>query len=640
MLKKKGFTLMEVLIALALVGVLSAVAIGVFKQRDNTTEYTSMRDKAVMNMQGVVKEGMVLDRTDSLDDHVAAWNRVVDKLGMVPLPDGSHATRDGVVFSATANTDPEKSGYIAKVEMDVNGDKLPNMDDIDKYTYYLDRWGNLVPSALADKGSSSPSGDGGNGNGGDGGDDECGNNPLCKLWKCDDVNKERIGGFCRCKSGYEDNGNGVCIIKCEPGYVYNETTSKCELKCNNECTGGKVPNSDTCECECSAGQEDVNGVCMTPCAAGQTRDDNCGCVTPCPSGQTRNADCECVEIGCPQGQIKEGNCGCVEPCPAGTERDSSTCGCVAVQPQCEGDLKPDGNGGCACEAGLEQVGTQCKTPCAANQYRNAKGDCITCTLPMVVNSSKNGCSCAKGYTQCPGTGECVKSCKSGYERDAKDCQCKILCGANQKRVDNDNCECMDGYLWKGSSCEPDGNKCPTGYAENAITGECEPIKLKPTCETGYVYNEATKLCELKAPNASPQCKDWEELVNGVCLDKCPGSQVRNSAGNCVCPEGYDTWKGIQCLPSCGNNAMGRTEDGACTCRGGYYWNGSYCAIDNGSKTNPTKCSFGYTYNPITAQCVKNNGGSGGGGANKGTVEHKVQTHNTIDDATLQTSPRQ
>ena len=77
MLKKKGFTLMEVLIALALVGVLSAVAIGVFKQRDNTTEYTSMRDKAVMNMQGVVKEGMVLDRTDSLDNHEAAWNRVV-----------------------------------------------------------------------------------------------------------------------------------------------------------------------------------------------------------------------------------------------------------------------------------------------------------------------------------------------------------------------------------------------------------------------------------------------------------------------------------------------------------------------------------------------------------------------------------
>lgn len=640
MLKKKGFTLMEVLIALALVGVLSAVAIGVFKQRDNTTEYTSMRDKAVMNMQGVVKEGMVLDRTDSLDTYDAAWDRVVEKLGMVSLPDGSYATRDGVVFSAAANTDPEKSGYIAKVEMDVNGDKLPNMDDIDKYTYYLDRWGNLVPSALADKGSSSPSGDGGNGDGGDGDDDDCGNNPLCKLWKCGE-DQERIMGICVCKEGLEKvggvcktkckdneerNSAGVCVIKC------NDNEDACGNECHTKCTGGKSRNSDTCECECSAGQEDVNGVCMTPCAAGQTRDDNCGCVTPCPSGQTRNADCECVEIGCPAGQIKEGSCGCVEPCPAGTERDSSTCGCVAVQPQCEGDLKPDGNGGCACEAGLEQVGTQCKTPCAANQYRNAKGDCITCTLPMVVNSSKNGCSCAKGYTQCPGTGECVKSCKSGYERDAKDCQCKILCGANQKRVDNDNCECMDGYLWKGSSCEPDGNKCPTGYAENSITGECEPIKLKPTCETGYEYNIATKLCELKATGTV--CKDWEELVNGVCLDKCPGSQVRNSAGNCVCPEGYDTWKGIQCLPACPNVAAGRTEDGTCICGAGYFWDGSTCAINN----TKLPCGAGYHLNNFN-QCVSNSG-SGGGGANKGTVEHKVQTHNTIDDATLQTSPRQ
>ena len=66
MKRRNGFTLTEILIALAIVGVLSAVAINTLRTRDMSEEYTAKRDKAIMNIEGVVHQAMFDLKKDEL----------------------------------------------------------------------------------------------------------------------------------------------------------------------------------------------------------------------------------------------------------------------------------------------------------------------------------------------------------------------------------------------------------------------------------------------------------------------------------------------------------------------------------------------------------------------------------------------
>ena len=148
-MRKKGFTLTEILIALAIVGVLSAVAINTLRTRDMSEEYTAKRDKAVMNIQGSIREAMFNDSRMELASYDDVKDNVIKRLSF--KQDGDEITmRDGTVFTVnTTDEDIDMDFYIAKVVIDVNGSALPNNDGVDKYTYKLDKNGNLMPVDIA-----------------------------------------------------------------------------------------------------------------------------------------------------------------------------------------------------------------------------------------------------------------------------------------------------------------------------------------------------------------------------------------------------------------------------------------------------------------------------------------------------------
>ena len=134
MTKKRGFSLVEILIALALIGIVSVVSIRILSNRDNTLEYTAKRDKVLANMQGLAKEAMYNNLADEIT--YAELSNALAGLNT----DGA-GTRDKSSFKIGAGI----GDYIASVEIDVNGaDKFPNEKGRDKFLYYVDRYGNFV----------------------------------------------------------------------------------------------------------------------------------------------------------------------------------------------------------------------------------------------------------------------------------------------------------------------------------------------------------------------------------------------------------------------------------------------------------------------------------------------------------------
>ena len=145
MKKQRGFTLVEILIALALVGILSIVAINTLRSRDLKEEYTAKRDKAVMNIQGVVKEAMFDGACIQLSSYDDVKDNVLKRL-KANVSGNDVLMRDGTVFTVSAITD---SYYVAEFVIDTNGDVSPNKEGYDIYKYKLDANGNMIPSSDA-----------------------------------------------------------------------------------------------------------------------------------------------------------------------------------------------------------------------------------------------------------------------------------------------------------------------------------------------------------------------------------------------------------------------------------------------------------------------------------------------------------
>ena len=170
MTKQRGFTLVEILIALALVGILSIVAINTLRSRDLKEEYTAKRDKAVMNIQGVVKEAMFDGARIQLSSYDDVKDNVLKRL-KASMSGDRVLMRDGTVFTVTAIPD---SYYVAEFVIDTNGDISPNKEGYDIYKYKLDANGNMIPSSNAidtplipDNGNSTPGNNSDNNNNGD-----------------------------------------------------------------------------------------------------------------------------------------------------------------------------------------------------------------------------------------------------------------------------------------------------------------------------------------------------------------------------------------------------------------------------------------------------------------------------------------
>ena len=143
MKKRNGFTLVEILISLALVGVLSVAAIHTLRTRDMSEEYTAKRDKAVMNIQGVIKNTMFNDRIEQLASYEDIKGKVNERLG-ASVNGNNVLMRDGTEYTINTITS-NSSPYVAEIRIDTNGEKsLPNTMGLDQYTYKVDLGGNLI----------------------------------------------------------------------------------------------------------------------------------------------------------------------------------------------------------------------------------------------------------------------------------------------------------------------------------------------------------------------------------------------------------------------------------------------------------------------------------------------------------------
>ena len=172
-MKIKGFTLAEVLIALAIVGVLAAVTLPNLKtniqkksigpallkgietleianrqllqeesatsinDHCDTTKYFECIEKYIevsdsMNIQNYMKYNL----TDSLD--LSGYKGYMTKDGIIFITEGTHQT----IVNSTR--EPYKgTGY--KIYLDVNGEKKPNAAGYDLFLVYVDDIGSIIP---------------------------------------------------------------------------------------------------------------------------------------------------------------------------------------------------------------------------------------------------------------------------------------------------------------------------------------------------------------------------------------------------------------------------------------------------------------------------------------------------------------
>ena len=294
MKRRNGFTLTEILIALVLVGVLSAVAINTLRSRDMSEEFTAKRDKAIMNIQGVIKNTMFNERIEQL----ASFDDIKDKVNehLSARADGDNLfMRDGTMYSINTVSD-SSSPYVAELVIDTNGNTMPNSFGLDKYKYKLDLGGNLILDENTDNSNWSginPPGDIPNGGGADpklpainNDENKC---PSGTMWnpfmnKCTPilcaVGYELVGNTCepiKCQEGYKLVGskcericlynqalvNGKCVPKCLEGYSYSTADGICKPnKPQILCLYNQAIENGKCVTKCSRDENYINGACV------------------------------------------------------------------------------------------------------------------------------------------------------------------------------------------------------------------------------------------------------------------------------------------------------------------------------------------------------------------------------------------
>lgn len=173
-MKKNGFTLAEVLVAIGIVGVLAAVTIpslvlSIGKNQTapalmkviNTLESANaygMREKGVETLEQLAVAVGVNTSTNYLSEILPNYTNMA-KVGYSatsgPLFDklksrGTYGTKDGVVImnlgrKTNGTASIKTSGNYFELLVDVNGSKLPNREGNDIFRLYVDTKGLVIP---------------------------------------------------------------------------------------------------------------------------------------------------------------------------------------------------------------------------------------------------------------------------------------------------------------------------------------------------------------------------------------------------------------------------------------------------------------------------------------------------------------
>ena len=185
-MKKFGFTLAEILIALAIVGVVAAISIPTMVTENKKKIYANSLSAAVSSLENAITTAIITDGQTSIED-TSAWKNSVDKFvtellakRMQLTTDGSFDANEIKTFNKAISWEglgldelrgngcvfESKKGYtgvifdklskveqptlrlskpVALVVIDVTGNKKPNILGRDVFLYILNNDGYLFP---------------------------------------------------------------------------------------------------------------------------------------------------------------------------------------------------------------------------------------------------------------------------------------------------------------------------------------------------------------------------------------------------------------------------------------------------------------------------------------------------------------
>ena len=144
-MKKLGFTLAEVLIALAIVGVVAAITLPTLTSSTKKETNAAKVQVAVSDLENAFTTMLAQEAAVDLDEATIADGNLIDTLSnYIKISPNSDNTifvmKNGIEVKPEADTFEHDMLFT----IDVNGfDKVPNTENIDQFAYYLKRTGML-----------------------------------------------------------------------------------------------------------------------------------------------------------------------------------------------------------------------------------------------------------------------------------------------------------------------------------------------------------------------------------------------------------------------------------------------------------------------------------------------------------------
>ena len=167
-MKKRGFTLAEILVSLGVIGVVSALTLPTFISNTQTRTHETTANTSVMAIENAIGNIFAQDGANTLNeteivnipDNVADTdtgkfltrldeflksNENVDR-NLNPNPNGTpRMLKNGSIASFDIDDiDAEANDIAGTVTIDTNGAARPNINNIDRFTYNLMGNGELV----------------------------------------------------------------------------------------------------------------------------------------------------------------------------------------------------------------------------------------------------------------------------------------------------------------------------------------------------------------------------------------------------------------------------------------------------------------------------------------------------------------
>ena len=146
-MKKLGFTLAEVLIALAIIGVVAAITLPTLSTSTKKETNAAKVQVAVSDLENAFTTMLAKEVVTDLDEAAIADGNLIDTLSnYIKISDTSTTDEIKFVMKNGIEVKPEADTFEHDMlfTIDVNGfNQKPNTENIDQFAYYLKRTGML-----------------------------------------------------------------------------------------------------------------------------------------------------------------------------------------------------------------------------------------------------------------------------------------------------------------------------------------------------------------------------------------------------------------------------------------------------------------------------------------------------------------